>query len=788
MSIIPIISYEDGLEQLAKFAVNRELIPFFGAGFTAGCPSCEGVVPNASQAMSSMKQLILESCSLFSDKDLSSQNFFELSELFFEYVPGENRALYFEKYYTGVSLFPNQQAFLSSINWPYAYTLNVDDGIEQNSSFKAVLPYRKLRRPKTSKKLLYKLHGDASHESTYKENCENIVFSQSQYLQAITNERNSDIYKSLITDYSQHHILFIGCSLQSETDLIYIYGKSSEYEQDTYRIVLRTREPSIIEQQNLRKHGVNEIIIVNQYEQFYEDFIKKYNELEIDLQQSKYEHINPKILEIKDKQISLQLLSGQNIFSSDENRFLKSYLHICRDVVSQIVEELREVPFVLLKGRRFSGKTYVMCSLTERIKTKDILYFPSTMFADEETVEKLILECKNSLFLFDSNSITPDIYGLLIKYSSSFETSGNKVVIAINSNDNYMPSKVTCAVINLDNHFHAGAEINLSNKACDSFGLTRRKLGNTNIDFLYILKKEQKTSIPFTVDINMSFTAAEKRILLALCALDKLYYSDLVSLSFPQDQIEQLCKKVTPLIELVSTGPNEATRHSSKKLVHNSKLALVELLRSFTDAEIPDLIYYIVQKFRPDHIRRRLYIEIILFDTLSQLFSGRANTKELFAKIYIKLQPLLENDLHYWLQRAKSLYRTANGPDDLDEAYSYAKKAYLDAPQALSVKAALTTALISCALSEYQEPDQCLGFCEEAVVLAYEAVFSEYFQLNPNYLIAELPVGKNTRSERRINSACNTVIKTSSSFDLIEKSNEILSKFSELACQQKGKR
>lgn len=237
-------------------------------------------MPDSTQAMISMRNLILKSCSLFSNNDLLSQDFFELSDLFFEYVPSEERALYFEQYYTGVSLFPNQQNFLSAINWPYAYTINVDDGIEGNSSFTSVLPYRKIRRPQTSKKLLYKIHGDAVYESKYQENTENIVFSQSQYLQAITDERNTDIYKSLITDYSQHHILFIGCSLQKESDLVYIYGKSSPYQQETYRIVLRTSEPSTIEQQNLKKHGINEIIIVDQYEQFYEDFIKKYNELE----------------------------------------------------------------------------------------------------------------------------------------------------------------------------------------------------------------------------------------------------------------------------------------------------------------------------------------------------------------------------------------------------------------------------------------------------------------------------------------------------------------------------
>ena len=116
---------------------------------------------------------------------------------------------------------------MSDIDWPYAYTINIDDGIEKNSQFTPILPYRKLRRPRTSKKLLYKLHGDASHECNYREDGENIVFSQSQYLQAITSEDNTDIYQQLLADYGQRHLLFIGCSLQSEQDLVYVYQKSS---------------------------------------------------------------------------------------------------------------------------------------------------------------------------------------------------------------------------------------------------------------------------------------------------------------------------------------------------------------------------------------------------------------------------------------------------------------------------------------------------------------------------------------------------------------------------------
>jgi len=65
----------------------------------------------------------------------------------------------------------------------------------------------------------------------------------------------------------------------------------------------------------------------------------------------------------------------------------------------------------------------------------------------------------------------------------------------------------------------------------------------------------------------------------------------------------------------------------------------------------------------------------------------------------------------------------------------------------------------------------------EIVYLAYEAVFSEYFHRYPTYLNLELPVGKNTRSERRITEACKYVKSHSKQSDDIEKSDELLKYF-----------
>ena len=62
-----------------------------------------------------------------------------------------------------------------------------------------------------------------------------------------------------------------------------------------------------------------------------------------------------------------------------------------------------------------------------------------------------------------------------------------KCIFAINSNDNYLLTKLNCNVVELKNKFY-GDELSMSEKAQDSFGLARRKYGQTNIDYLLKLR------------------------------------------------------------------------------------------------------------------------------------------------------------------------------------------------------------------------------------------------------------------------------------------------------------
>ena len=115
---------------------------------------------------------------------------------------------------------------------------------------------------------------------------------------------------------------------------------------------------------------------------------------------------------------------------------MKGAFHVLRSAVDAIVKDLEKNSYVLLKGRRFSGKTYCLCSIAEYYKTKDIYFFPSISYVDEDVIQKIFDTVQNSLFLFDSNSISPSVYGLIVDYSSSLKENNNLMVIAANTNDN----------------------------------------------------------------------------------------------------------------------------------------------------------------------------------------------------------------------------------------------------------------------------------------------------------------------------------------------------------------
>lgn len=100
--------------------------------------------------------------------------------------------------------------------------------------------------------------------------------------------------------------------------------------------------------------------------------------------------------------------------------------------------------------------------------------------------------------------------------------------------------------------------------------------------------------------------------------------------------------------------------------------------------------------------------------------------------------------MHYWLQRAKSIYRLrSKDKAKLDIAYGFAKKAYLDGHGKLYYQAALSLALICSRLANFEkEPGKRTAILEEAINYAYSSIFSDYYRNNNKYLKSELQIRK----------------------------------------------
>ena len=733
-------SHTDGIKLLAKMLYDEKLTPIIGAGFTRNCSSKKATVPDGNQATEIMKKMINEIRQI----NLTSADFNKISERFFSIVPKEKQWDFFETYFTQVTLPEYLSAFLA-LPWAYIYTLNVDDGIERTSLYTPVLPYQDANVPNRSMKLVYKLHGDAVHEVLYKVQ-KNIVFSVNQYIEFLTSSNNRTIYNAISSDYSQTNILYIGCSLANEPDLKYIYSQVKEdISSNILRCIIRTKQLEPEEEFDLEEYGINTVIIINDYELFYREFVSEYEKIAAQDAGAKYQFTNPRTIDINpdDKNLNIKYLSGENIFNPAKNQFYKSSLRVMRECVGNIETYLSNNNSVIVRGRRFSGKTVVLSILAERYQKYTVLFFPSEFMVDEDLLHSILENSTETLFLFDSNSLSDYAYQLVAHSEKLLKKKNNKLVVATNTNDIYLPDTLNAETVLLPPSFE-GDEIKQLIPACDKYGLSRRKTKETNIDYLKRLSDDQKIDFSIFDSLPKKFSQQELVLLMLLCIKDKLYFSDISALNIRFRNVDDFIERMHGIIERVPVAKGEKARHSSEKLVHNSKYYLLSLMRDLDSEEIINTIKYIVSKLSKDRTKRRLYIETVLFDTLNQLFGHAKGAGKLILDIYEELEPDLNQDMDYWLRRSKSIYRIyPKNYSKLKTAYQYAKKSASDGDSRIQAKAALTTSLICCLLARQcrNEMDQ-RDYEVEAITSAETAVTSVYFKMNRKNLKGELGLNK----------------------------------------------
>ena len=723
------LDHKQSVETIVRLLNNDNLIPIFGSGFSANSKAKNGNVPDAKGAVEYMKKII------FGEKqqDFDSDVFSEVAEAFLNVVSKEKRRIFFESYFTKVKLSDCHKNFLS-LPWTHAYTINIDDGIENNSDFTVVYPYHNVSDPKRSIKLLYKLHGDAGYEIRYDEE-KNIVFCNSQYINSLEDDSNKTFIKNFIHDYKEHNLIFIGCSLNNEIDISHVYKKAEEeVSEETFRFVLRKERLSFKQEIEMKKYGVNTVLLVDDYQLFYDDVFNMYASQKSKAKADEYPFYNPKVRNIDEpKENVLKSFSDMEVFNENENVFIRLPLTIERSKLKNIEKLIEINDTVVIQGRRFSGKTSFISYIVSKYKKYSIYYFPSTSLQDEGTIKEIIENGRNSLFIFDSNSVDMYAYRYLSSVNSILKKNESKLILFINSSDNFLADSLDARYVRLK-HIFDEDEVVKFNVVADKYGLLRRRNKETNIDYLQKLSDKRYLDFKFMINIPKRFSLEERVVLILLCAVDKLYTRDITYLGITHTKIDMLIKKLGHLIEYVKTGKGEKRyKRSEGKYVYNSKYCLQKIISNFTVEEVTESILYIVKSLKSTD-SKRLYVEVVLFDTLNQLFGGADGSAKIIYSIYDKLEVLLNDNMDYWLQRAKSIYRRSNiSLSDLENAYKYAYKAYCDGNARLRAKSALTLSLVSCLITKFVREHEYRDYQARAIEYAYEAIISEFYEHKHNF-------------------------------------------------------
>lgn len=212
-------------DMISQLINDKKLFPVFGSGFTAKCKAKNGVVPSGKDMITYM----IEFLSKAYDKPAESfqgRNFPDLCTLYSQKSTIDEKFDYFSSNFTEVIIEEEKKRFLSLFT-QYVYTLNIDDGIEHNcSQFNVLLPNTEIFDKYIEKyTTVFKLHGDVSF---YLKNIENesIIFNKKEYIESI--KKNGKMLAKLKEDFADKNIIYIGCSLDDEPDLLSIVAEAAK--------------------------------------------------------------------------------------------------------------------------------------------------------------------------------------------------------------------------------------------------------------------------------------------------------------------------------------------------------------------------------------------------------------------------------------------------------------------------------------------------------------------------------------------------------------------------------
>lgn len=680
-SKIKVLRLEKCIEEIKTYINNSTLIPVIGSGFSAGSETSRGIVPNGKE----MKQFMIDKLSQ-SDIDikLEGKSFSQIAKYYNRLIDASVRKKYLADNFIGAKLSSKSKSLLE-INWPYIYTLNIDDAIEKSSDYVPIGPNKALEQIKYDGKILYKLHGTAQDIAFLKEGDSFSVFDSEQYISSLTN--NKWLLNKLKQDYIDKNILFFGCSLDDEIDLMHVFSlvKQSNPQVITEKYFLTNKTPGTESLIDLESYGITKVILVDNYDDFYDILFKIKEELKL-IPNNKldiFKNIKIQKLGLKNEKNKEYVLFSKLPYDKKNQVINLPYFFTNRNLTTTIVQDFGKFPVQFIYGKRVSGKSYLLLDILTRLNNRDKYYFDSRSRISKENIDT-IFERRNIAVLIDTNVLSDDLLRYIIKYDhSKLQEQNINVVICVNTSSkesaielrNTLDSK-TMQIYYIENKFE-------SNDHDDEYEILKRKLTSINMPYFHrdktildsilwiqnklLTKQSNYTLKDFQIDPENYLQAA---YLILMVHIGKLTTADLVKYQLMQEPFElmpKLDKAVEPDFRpMITSSINDSSYY---QIVCNAQawlmgyISRISLKQMYFNTITKAVVYIVKRMVENTNIKKRdkELFDFIKFDNLNMLLGGARKKGEPFGarrliqNIYLELKELIGEQYQFNHQYAKCL-------------------------------------------------------------------------------------------------------------------------------------
>lgn len=685
---INITTPEKILSSITQQLGNRNLIPIVGSGLSAGVLTERGSVPSGEQYREHMlKTLCL--CDALSEEDkkeIANYSFSQLCDLYEDedFIDARTRSEYLRNNFweTYLEITDVRRKFFD-IEWEYIYTLNIDDLIEKNSEYKLVVrPNRDINEDIFLEgKCVIKLHGDIGDIVVYKKSDK--IFTSKEYAMSI--EKNAALLNKLRNDYQNQNILFIGCSLSDEIDLKTLeevpinYYAANEFRK---RYFFYKGEPSKLLISKLKQFGVTDVVCFESYSDMYiflEKAWKASKEIQHD-QLDGYKSFQKVNVPFEDKELNQEYFFwGKCQISIKERKVYYPYFDIRRNLLLKIMRNFLLNKVHILYGKKYSGKSYLLCGLYKEITDREVYLFDGRNRLSDSSVDN-ILEKKEIIALFDAGTLSRSQFEKILCSSKKINENHSDFVIVLNSNDTDTYGLITWKLregvidptdilsYTIKNKLEVSGdenELEKINVLMPKINLPVFEEKRTFLDQIEYASASLHRKNKFSYIRIAPENERELALLIIFAIQGKAYSSDIIRYRL-EDEIGIALKKYSPFIERDEVDLAEKSRVdlSSIKYSLNSKYWLCRELGEF--AKETDNVNLIVQSFkyiiqcilsetgRSKSKRRRLCRDFVQMDVLNEVFINKNKGNiSLIATVYGGVKSLLSDDYHFLHQNAK---------------------------------------------------------------------------------------------------------------------------------------